>query len=94
MALWYEHMGMVDDTFQRPESVECVRKVNAMADRYWDLYAGGEPERDLPGHLLTYPVGVTSDGAVTQLPGVEFFPDTEARILGAKSDYLPPILTT
>ncbi|KAK1693025.1 hypothetical protein QYE76_009722 [Lolium multiflorum] len=94
MALWYEHMGMVDDTFQRPESVECVRKVNAMADRYWDLYAGGEPDRDLPGHLLTYPVGVTSDGAVTQLPGVEFFPDTEARILGAKSDYLPPILTT
>ncbi|KAM0894632.1 hypothetical protein ACQ4PT_024332 [Festuca glaucescens] len=94
MALWYEHMGMVDDTFQRPESVECVRKVNAMADRYWDLYAGDRPERDLPGHLLTYPVGVTSDGAVTQLPGVEFFPDTEARILGAKSDYLPPILTT
>uniref|UniRef100_A0ACD5U7W1 Uncharacterized protein n=1 Tax=Avena sativa TaxID=4498 RepID=A0ACD5U7W1_AVESA len=94
MALWYEHMGMVDEVFLRPESVECVRKVNAMADRYWDLYASDGPERDLPGHLLTYPVGVTSDGAVTQLPGVEFFPDTEARILGAKSDYLPPILTT
>uniref|UniRef100_A0ACD5W198 Uncharacterized protein n=1 Tax=Avena sativa TaxID=4498 RepID=A0ACD5W198_AVESA len=93
MALWYEHMGMVDEVFLRPESVECVRKVNAMADRYWDLYASDGPERDLPGHLLTYPVGVTSDGAVTQLPGVEFFPDTEARILGAKSDYLPPILT-
>ncbi|KQK07276.1 hypothetical protein BRADI_2g34290v3 [Brachypodium distachyon] len=95
MALWYEHLGMVDEAFQRPESLECVHKVNAMADRYWDLYAGDDgADRDLPGHLLTYPVGVTADGAVTQLPGVEFFPDTQARILGAKSDYLPPILTT
>uniref|UniRef100_J3M4D9 Phospholipase D n=1 Tax=Oryza brachyantha TaxID=4533 RepID=J3M4D9_ORYBR len=94
MALWYEHLGTVDDAFQRPESVDCVRKVNAMAKRCWDLYAGDGPERDLPGHLLTYPVGVASDGTITQLPGVEFFPDTEARVLGAKSDYLPPILTT
>ncbi|KAF6982928.1 hypothetical protein CFC21_001249 [Triticum aestivum] len=94
MALWYEHLGMMDDAFQRPESLDCVHKVNAMAERYWDLYAADGPERDLPGHLLTYPVSVTGDGSVTQLPGVEFFPDTEARILGAKSDYLPPILTT
>ncbi|CAN6336426.1 unnamed protein product [Urochloa humidicola] len=94
MSLWYEHLGAVDEAFTRPESLECVRKVNAMADRYWDLYAGDGPERDLPGHLLTYPVGVAADGAVTQLPGVEFFPDTQARVLGAKSDYLPPILTT
>uniref|UniRef100_A0A0E0HA65 Phospholipase D n=1 Tax=Oryza nivara TaxID=4536 RepID=A0A0E0HA65_ORYNI len=94
MALWYEHLGTVDDAFQRPESLDCVRKVNAMADRCWDLYAGDGPERDLPGHLLTYPVGVAGDGTITQLPGVEFFPDTQARILGAKSDYLPPILTT
>ncbi|KAK3137385.1 hypothetical protein QOZ80_5BG0451570 [Eleusine coracana subsp. coracana] len=94
MALWYEHLGAADDVFTRPETVECVRKVNAMADRYWDLYAGDGPERDLPGHLLTYPVAVAADGSVTQLPGVEFFPDTQARVLGAKSDYLPPILTT
>ncbi|KAG2624914.1 hypothetical protein PVAP13_3KG156100 [Panicum virgatum] len=94
MSLWYEHLGAVDDAFARPDSLECVRKVNAMADRYWDLYAADGPERDLPGHLLTYPVGVAADGAVTQLPGVEFFPDTQARVLGAKSDYLPPILTT
>ncbi|KAJ1261943.1 hypothetical protein BS78_09G067700 [Paspalum vaginatum] len=94
MSLWYEHLGAVDDAFTRPDSLECVRKVNAMADRYWDLYSGDGPERDLPGHLLTYPVGVAADGSVTQLPGMEFFPDTQARVLGAKSDYLPPILTT
>ena len=49
MALWYEHLGAVDDAFTRPDSLECVRKVTAMGDRYWDLYAGDGPERDLPG---------------------------------------------
>ncbi|KAL6551357.1 Hydrolyzes glycerol-phospholipids at the terminal phosphodiesteric bond [Orobanche minor] len=51
-------------------------------------------ERDLPGHLLRYPIAVSSEGNITELPGMEFFPDTKARVLGAKSDYLPPILTT
>ncbi|KAL0354793.1 UNVERIFIED_CONTAM: Phospholipase D alpha 1 [Sesamum radiatum] len=94
MALWYEHLGMLDNTFIRPESEECVAKVNQIADRYWDLYASEELERDLPGHLLRYPVGIASEGEITELPGTEFFPDTKARILGSKSDYLPPILTT
>ncbi|EPS65578.1 hypothetical protein M569_09194 [Genlisea aurea] len=94
LALWYEHLGMLDGSFARPESEECVRKVNEMADKYWDLYASDELERDLPGHLLRYPVAVASEGDVTELPGMEFFPDTKARVLGTKSDYLPPILTT
>nr|GEV10947.1 phospholipase D alpha 1 [Tanacetum cinerariifolium] len=94
MALWYEHLGMLDDTFQHPESTECVRKVNQIADKYWDLYASENLEQDLPGHLLRYPIGVASEGNVTELPGAEFFPDTKARVLGAKSDYLPPILTS
>ncbi|MBA0840528.1 hypothetical protein Goarm_003106 [Gossypium armourianum] len=94
LSLWYEHLGMLDDTFLAPESEECVRKVNQVADKYWDLYSSESLERDLPGHLLRYPIGVSSDGSVTELPGTEFFPDTKARVLGAKSDYLPPILTT
>ncbi|KAL8232352.1 hypothetical protein R6Q57_002130 [Mikania cordata] len=93
MALWYEHLGMLDDTFQLPESTECVKKVNHIADKYWDLFASENLEQDLPGHLLRYPIGVAGDGNVTELPGTEFFPDTKARVLGAKSDYLPPILT-
>ncbi|KAF2323242.1 hypothetical protein GH714_034289 [Hevea brasiliensis] len=36
MALWYEHLGMLDDAFLIPESEECVRKVNQIADKYWD----------------------------------------------------------
>ncbi|KAM7483646.1 hypothetical protein LguiB_008229 [Lonicera macranthoides] len=94
MALWYEHLGMLDDAFLRPEGTECVEKVNNIADKYWDMYSSDSLERDLPGHLLRYPIGIASDGDVTELPGFEFFPDTQARILGAKSDYLPPILTT
>jgi phospholipase D1/2 len=38
LSLWYEHLGTMDDAFTRPESLQCVRKVNAMADRYWNLY--------------------------------------------------------
>jgi len=94
MSLWYEHTGLLDNLFLNPENVECIRKVNKIAERYWDLYSSESLERDLPGHLLMYPVGVTNDGEVTELPGTEFFPDTKARVLGTKSDYLPPILTT
>ncbi|XP_042427236.1 phospholipase D alpha 1-like [Zingiber officinale] len=96
-ALWHEHLGvqsLQDDVFQRPGSVECVRKLNTVAKRNWDLYASEELSDDLPGHLLRYPVGVTSFGKVTELPGLKFFPDTRAPILGRRSDYLPSILTT
>lgn len=94
MALWYEHLGMIDETFEHPENAECARKVNQIADKYWDIYASDDLDRDLPGHLLRYPVGISRDGDVTEMPGIELFPDTSAKILGAKSDLLPPILTT
>lgn len=94
MALWYEHLGMLDDFFLTPQNEECVRKVNGMADKYWDLYASEELSRDLPGHLLRYPIAISSEGVVTELPGHDCFPDTKAKLLGVKSDYLPPILTT
>ncbi|XP_071691946.1 phospholipase D alpha 1 [Rutidosis leptorrhynchoides] len=94
MALWYEHLGMLDDSFQHPESTECVKKVNKITDKYWDLFASENLESDLPGHLLRYPVAVSGEGQVTELPGSECFPDTNARVLGTKSDYLPSILTT
>ncbi|KAK2432473.1 phospholipase D alpha [Trifolium repens] len=94
MSLWYEHLGMLHESFLHPESEECISKVNQIADKYWDLYSNDSLEHDLPGHLLRYPIGVASEGDITELPGFEFFPDTKARILGGKADYLPPILTT
>uniref|UniRef100_A0A2P2MLG3 Phospholipase D n=1 Tax=Rhizophora mucronata TaxID=61149 RepID=A0A2P2MLG3_RHIMU len=94
MALWYEHLGMLDDTFLEPESEECIQKVNQIADKYWDLFSRETVEHDLPGHLLHYPIEVSREGTVTELPGFEFIPDTKAKVLGTRSDYLPPILTT
>ncbi|KAI3968524.1 hypothetical protein MKX01_007834 [Papaver californicum] len=77
MALWYGHLGMLDEVFLQPNSKECVQKVNKIADGYWDLHSSDSLDRDLPGHLLRYPIGITSDGNVTELPGFEFFPDTK-----------------
>nr|AAC49274.1 phospholipase D [Arabidopsis thaliana] len=94
MSLWYEHLGMLDETFLDPKLSESIEKVNRISDKYWDFYSSESLEHDLPGHLLRYPIGVASEGDITELPGFEFFPDTKARILGTKSDYLPPILTT
>lgn len=94
MSLWYEHMGFLDDCFSCPESLNCIRKVNQISLKYWDLYCSERLEHDLPGHLLSYPVAVTEEGDVTELPGMEFFPDTKARVLGNLAGYLPPILTT
>lgn len=94
MALWYEHLGMLDNCFVHPESLDCIRKVNQIAEKYWDLYARETLDHDLPGHLLTYPIGVASNGEVTELPGTEHFPDTKARVLGSRADFYPAILTT
>lgn len=93
MGLWYEHLGKLDNSFLRPWDVECIRKVNSIADEYWGLWAGEEVV-DMPGHLLTYPVAIGEDGTVTNLPGFECFPDTQAKILGTESETLPSILTT
>ena len=94
MALWYEHLGMLDNSFLHPESVECVQRVNQIARKYWDIYSSKTLDHDLPGHLLSYPIHITENGEVKELPGIEFFPDTKAKVLGSKSELLPPILTT
>ena len=94
MALWYEHLGLLDNSFLQPESLDCIQKVNQMAERNWKLYTSERMDHDLPGHLLSYPICVTDSGEVTELPGSEFFPDTKAPVLGSKSEYIPPMLTT
>ncbi|KAI3775450.1 hypothetical protein L1987_50026 [Smallanthus sonchifolius] len=94
MLLWYEHLGLLDDSFTCPEKLGCIKKVNQIATKNWDLFSSEKLDHDLPGHLLSYPVGVTEDGEVTELPGFEHFPDTKARVLGTFTTYMPPILTT
>ncbi|KAK1382854.1 Phospholipase D [Heracleum sosnowskyi] len=94
MALWCEHLNHINTAFHHPESLDCVRKVNALADEYWKIYADDDFVQDLPGHLLSYPISVSETGQITTIPGVECFPDTKARVLGKKDDYLPPFLTS
>lgn len=95
LALWYEHLGLLDDTFLEPESVKCIRKVNQIAEKHWDLFSCETLDGDLPGHLLSYPIRVAAaNGEITELPGTGYFPDTKARVLGSKSELLPSILTT
>ncbi|XP_022893430.1 phospholipase D alpha 1-like [Olea europaea var. sylvestris] len=94
MSLWYEHLGMLDNTFCHPQNLECIAKVNKIAENNWDLFTRETVERDMPGHLMTYPIGVDSEGKVSELPGTENFPDTKARVLGTVAGYYPSILTT
>ena len=92
MSLWYEHLGRLDDCFLEPWSLQCVRYVREVANELWDLFTGAEVV-DLPGHLLRYPIEITGDGMVTEIPGEPCFPDTKASIMG-KQTSLPAILTT
>ncbi|KAM6593048.1 hypothetical protein CsatA_000751 [Cannabis sativa] len=95
MALWMEHLGFLEKAFENPETQDCVQKVNAYAQKYWEAYSTSTFTYEvLPGHLLRYPIEISSDGTIGELPGFKFFPDTKAPVLGHKSDYLPPILTT
>lgn len=86
IALWYEHLGILETSFNNPESPECVRLVNHIADQHWQMYTAKQPIRDLPGFLLRYPIEVTRDGVVKNLEGTEFFPDTQAPVFGTKSE--------
>lgn len=94
MSLWYEHLNMVEISFQYPETELCVRRVNEIAEQNWKIYSDDTIIEDLRGHLLRYPIQVTNNGSITTLEGFHFFPDTKAHVLGCKFDYLPPILTT
>ncbi|TYI54745.1 hypothetical protein E1A91_D11G095100v1 [Gossypium mustelinum] len=82
MSLWAEHIGVVEDCFARPESLECVRRINQMAKLNWRQFAA-EEVTEMRGHLLKYPVEVDPKGKVRPLPGSETFPDTGGSVVGS-----------
>uniref|UniRef100_A0A0E0IN38 Phospholipase D n=1 Tax=Oryza nivara TaxID=4536 RepID=A0A0E0IN38_ORYNI len=90
-SLWAEHLGMVDDLFKDPSSLECVNYVNEIAEENWRRFTA-EQLITLQGHLLKYPVKVEADGKVGPLPEHECFPDVGGKILGAPTS-LPDTLT-
>uniref|UniRef100_A0A5B7BRX8 Phospholipase D n=1 Tax=Davidia involucrata TaxID=16924 RepID=A0A5B7BRX8_DAVIN len=93
MSLWGEHLGMVDKCFEEPESLECVKRVNQVAEDNWKRYTA-QNFTTLQGHLLKYPLQVDVDGKVGPLPGQENFPDVGGKVLGTHSTALPDTLTT
>ncbi|KAI4331373.1 hypothetical protein MLD38_029564 [Melastoma candidum] len=93
MSLWAEHLGMLDDSFEEPGSLDCVEKVNGIARDNWDKFTG-ESFTSLQGHLLQYPVLVDTNGKVGPLHGSEQFPDVGGSVIGAYSNTLPDVLTT
>lgn len=81
MSLWAEHLGFLEQTFEQPENVECVRRVRALSEMNWSQYAS-EQVSDMRGHLLKYPVAVDRAGKVRPLPECPTFPDIGGNIVG------------
>ncbi|XP_019159565.1 PREDICTED: phospholipase D gamma 1-like isoform X3 [Ipomoea nil] len=82
MSLWAEHLGVVEDCFKRPESLECVRRVRSMGEANWHQFAADEVT-EMRGHLLKYPVDVDRKGKVKPLSGCPIFPDVGGNIVGS-----------
>ena len=92
MSLWAEHLGMILNCFKEPQTLDCVKKVNKMAEENWKRFTS-DAYFPLQGHLLKYPIQVDVDGKVRPLPGHETFPDFGGKVLGARTN-LPDALTT
>nr|AEI99558.1 phospholipase D delta [Litchi chinensis] len=93
MSLWAEHLGELESHFKEPESLECVKRVNDIADENWKRFTAPDFTL-LQGHLLKYPLHICKDGKVEPLPGHENFPDAGGRVIGIHSMRLPDVLTT
>jgi len=82
MSLWAEHLGMIEEHFTHPESLECVRRVRFQSEQNWEQFAS-EDVTEMKGHLLKYPLQVDRTGNVTPLPDYETFPDLGGKIMGS-----------
>ena len=96
LSLWREHFrSCVDDVMNRPETLECVRKVKKVSDDNWQIYTG--PIGSVtPGQILTYPISILQNGNLQNLPEHSTFPDFPegSKIIGSMSAFIPQKLTT
>lgn len=80
MSLWAEHMGSTGDCFKNPEKLNCVAKVNSIANDNWQKFIADEFS-PLQGHILKYLVQADADGKISPLPGFENFPEFDVKFL-------------
>jgi phospholipase D1/2 len=103
MHIWASLTGEMHDEFRNPSSKECVKVMNAIAQRNWATYIGKETV-DMKSHLLPFPLDFVN-GKITPRIGLTNrrhskglvdanFPDTNASVLGKKSLLLPELLLT
>lgn len=82
MSLWAEHLGGLEEVYNKPETLECVRTVRTQAEMNWKQFAS-EQVTEMKSHLLKYPVDVDQRGKVRPLQGYEQFPDLNGNICGS-----------
>uniref|UniRef100_J3N493 Phospholipase D n=2 Tax=Oryza brachyantha TaxID=4533 RepID=J3N493_ORYBR len=82
MSLWAEHIGVVEDGFNYPETLECIRRVRYIGEQNWERFFDNEVT-EMRGHLMKYPVTVDRKGKVKPLPGCALFPDMGGNICGS-----------
>lgn len=46
------------ELYERPESTECMRELNAIGDKNWQDYCSDQVD-DMSSHLMTYPIQVS-----------------------------------
>mmetsp|Transcript_10866 Transcript_10866/g.33312 ORF Transcript_10866/g.33312 Transcript_10866/m.33312 type:complete len:766 (+) Transcript_10866:183-2480(+) len=89
-SLWSEHFGDGASTFTEPESIQCMRKIRAIASENWQKYVDVSYRQSVCGALL-YPYHVGEFGVVTS--SISHFPDTTGSVLGRQTK-LPQLMTT
>ena len=92
-SVFSEHLAGYHPEFECPSSLECVRKVRALALHNWSAFAMETTQpQDLPyGHLAAYPYQFDMQGEIIETDAT--FPDfPKAKIIGSSSP-IPNLLT-
>jgi len=101
MSLFSEHTSRSIDIFKDPQSHECVRLINRIAENNWNTYTQftvtdmnmSSATPDGPGgHLLPYPIWVNKETGECHANPL-CFPDSNAFISGRLSASIPNIIT-
>lgn len=92
LQCWVHTTGIMDDVFRCPSSLDCVRRVNDIAEDNWKRYVQ-EAVCEMDSYLVPYPIKVSNDGTISARTKDGCFPDTKAKILGRRT-ILPKLLTT
>jgi phospholipase D1/2 len=93
MTLWAEHLGQYHESFHRPHSLECVRRVRRLAEENWAAFMDDSAIAPLPhGQWIPYPYSIDVTGELTaRIPKL---PDSDANLLGSRPPQILTLLST